>query len=59
MRNKHPGICYRCGKTVEKGKGHFEKNHGQFTGGKWRLQHTKCCLDHKIKRIADALEGGE
>ena len=25
MRNRYPGKCYWCGKTVEKGKGHFEK----------------------------------
>lgn len=25
MRNKYPGTCYRCGKRVEAGQGHFEK----------------------------------
>ena len=39
MRNKYPGICYRCGKHVEKGDGHFEK-----TKDGWRVQHAECCL---------------
>lgn len=39
MRNKFPGVCYRCGKVVEKGAGHFERyNHA------WRLQHADCAI---------------
>ena len=39
MRNKYAGKCYRCGLTVEKGKGHFER----FQGG-WRTQHAECAI---------------
>jgi hypothetical protein len=39
MRNKFPGVCYRCGKLVEPGDGHFER----FLGG-WRTQHASCAI---------------
>jgi hypothetical protein len=39
MRNKHPGTCYRCGKTVEPGAGHFERHNGG-----WRTQHAGCAI---------------
>lgn len=42
MRNKYPGVCYRCNKVVEKGQGHFEK-----TKDSWRVQHAECCLKAK------------
>ena len=42
-RNKYPGICYRCGKLVEKGAGHFER----YKYG-WRTQHADCCI--KVKK---------
>lgn len=35
MRNKHAGTCYRCGKTVEAGTGHFERRKGG-----WRVHHA-------------------
>lgn len=46
MRNKFPGICYRCGKRVEPGDGHFESG-GRQKGmlGKWRVQHAQCAID--------------
>jgi hypothetical protein len=47
MRNKYPGICYRCGKRVEKGEGHFERHQGS-----WRTQHAECA----IKARKDKLE---
>lgn len=43
MRNKYPGICYKCGCYVPVGHGFFELNRGQFEGGKWRVQCLKCC----------------
>jgi hypothetical protein len=42
MRNKHAGTCYRCGKTVEKGEGHFERHQG-----KWRVQHSSCAIERR------------
>lgn len=39
MRNKYPGICYRCNERVEAGDGHFER----FAGG-WRTQHASCAI---------------
>jgi len=39
MRNKFAGTCYRCGKTVEAGDGHFERKHR-----KWRIQHASCAI---------------
>ncbi len=44
MRNKFPGICYRCGKQVEVGAGHFEKYNDPQTGIKWRVQHAECAI---------------
>ena len=37
MRNKHSGVCYRCGKHCEAQAGHFER----YQGG-WRIQHADC-----------------
>lgn len=42
MRNQYPGICYRCGETVEAGKGHFERHRGG-----WRVQHAGCAIRHR------------
>lgn len=39
MRNRYPGVCYRCGETVAPGDGHFER----FAGG-WRTQHANCAI---------------
>ena len=50
MRNKYPGICYRCGKPVEKGEGHFERHNGG-----WRTQHAECCIKAKEEKLAAAL----
>ncbi|WP_158674526.1 hypothetical protein [Trabulsiella odontotermitis] len=50
MRNRFPGKCYRCGKLVEKGKGHFERN-----AGGWRVIHVECVLEQrKEKAVGDA-----
>lgn len=42
MRNKHPGMCYRCGKWCEAGEGHFER-----FGKGWRIQHASCAIEHR------------
>ena len=42
MRNRFPGMCYRCGKRVEVGAGHFER----FQGG-WRTQHAECAIEFR------------
>jgi hypothetical protein len=41
-RNKYPGECYRCGKNVPAGAGHFEKVKGG--PAKWRVQHVECAI---------------
>ena len=42
MRNKYPGICYRCGLAVAVGDGHFER-----LGKTWRVQHASCAIEHR------------
>ncbi len=42
MRNRYPGVCYRCNTRVEAGDGHFER----FRGG-WRTQHATCAIEHR------------
>ena len=42
MRNRYPGTCYRCGKRVESGEGHFERYRG-----KWRTQHADCAIQYR------------
>ena len=39
MRNRFPGICYRCSTRVEVGDGHFERH-----AGGWRTQHADCAI---------------
>jgi hypothetical protein len=55
MRNRYPGVCYRCGKPVPKGTGHFErlKTRGPV---RWRVQHADCCIKAR-KAKADASGG--
>ncbi len=42
MGNKFPGDCYRCGKRVEIGNGHFER-----LGLHWRAQHASCAIEFR------------
>lgn len=43
MRNKYEDICYFCGKTVLKGRGHFERiKFGTINNKKWRTIHSEC-----------------
>lgn len=59
MRNKYPGTCYRCGKPVAAGEGHFEmmryfnpKHPTQYPNApkwypdapRWRTQHASCAI---------------
>lgn len=30
MRNKYPGVCFRCGSAVPAGKGHFQREKGRW-----------------------------
>ena len=48
MRNKHPGICYRCSKPVAVGAGHFER----YNGG-WRTQHAECAIKHRLDKAKE------
>jgi len=45
VRNKYHGICYRCKKLVESGKGHFER-----FGNGWRVQHVNCAIKYRSKK---------
>lgn len=49
MRNKYPGVCYRCGLTVEAGKGHFEKIQSKSSPVKWRTQHADYAIIWRSK----------
>jgi len=51
MRNKFPGICYRCGKPVAPGAGHFERVKGSRPTA-WRTQHADCCIKAREAREA-------
>lgn len=46
MRNKYPGVCYRCGKRVEPGAGHFELIKGTYPR-RWRTQHAGCAIKYR------------
>lgn len=53
MRNQFAGTCYRCGKRVEAGEGHFERitrkhrEKGVKDPGRWRVQHAGCAITHR------------
>jgi len=46
MRNKYKGICYKCNKVVEVGKGHFERKNG-----KWLTIHANCVLQQRKEKL--------
>ena len=46
MRNRFPGICYRCGTRVEVGEGHFEKQ-----GRTWLTQHADCAIVYRDTKV--------
>ena len=45
MRNKHPGICYKCGKFVAKNEGHFERHNKG-----WRVIHVECVFQQRTEK---------
>jgi hypothetical protein len=45
MRNRFACVCYRCGKTVMPGAGHFERQ-----GNGWRTQHADCCIKARAEK---------
>ena len=45
MRNRYSGPCYRCGKNVAVGAGHFES----IPFGRWRVQHADCAIEWRGK----------
>ena len=58
MRNDYPGTCYRYGKQVETGEGHFQKLTrkdlekwdipiDQTPTPKWLLQHATCSITYR------------
>jgi len=47
VRNRYPGLCYRCGLRVEPGDGHFER----LDGG-WSTQHAECAIAYRGDRHA-------
>lgn len=54
MRNRYPGVCYRCGHMVGKGDGHFERHQGD-----WRTQHALCKREAEQARIEAAISALE
>ncbi len=53
MRNRYPGPCYRCGNTVEKGDGHFERYNGR-----WRVIHETCVREQRVEKGQYVETGG-
>lgn len=56
MRNKYPGVCYRCKTQVGAGEGHFERH-----AGGWRTQHAQCAIEARLSKLAGttpSLTGG-
>ncbi len=51
MRNRFPGVCYRCGKRVRTGEGHFERcKAGEVPlqpKARWRVQHASCAITYR------------
>lgn len=45
MRNKYPGICYKCGQTVLAGDGHFERK-----ARGWIVIHAKCVFEQRAEK---------
>jgi hypothetical protein len=55
MRNKFPGQCYRCGKQVAAGAGHFERPSTKTleklglvaVRNRWLIQHADCAIKYR------------
>jgi hypothetical protein len=50
MRNKFPGICYRCGEPVEPYGGHFERDR---VARIWRTQHADCAIAYRGTEVGN------
>ena len=48
MRNRYPGVCYRCNKPVAVGHGHFHKYKG-----KWATHHAECAIKAREEKLND------
>lgn len=48
MRNRFPGICYKCGKEVKKGAGHFERAKPPWRG--WKTIHAECAIAQRMEK---------
>lgn len=46
MRNRYAGSCFRCGKTVGVGEGHFER-----CGNHWKVQHVECVFENRRDKL--------
>jgi hypothetical protein len=44
MRNRFPGVCYRCGGHVAKNAGHFQRDRAAKC---WRTQHAECAIVYR------------
>lgn len=49
MRNRYPGVCYRCGKPVAVGDGHFHKYKG-----KWVTHHAECAIKARKEKMNES-----
>jgi hypothetical protein len=53
MRNMYADTCYRCGKIVKAGEGHFERVSKQifkkygWQSKKWITQHADCAIKYR------------
>lgn len=48
MRNHFAGTCYRCGKLVAPGEGHFQRVRGDTFGKRrWATQHADCAIKYR------------
>lgn len=54
MRNRFPGICYRCGKRCEANDGHFERQKWRpryepraRPRSVWLIQHARCAIEYR------------
>lgn len=46
MRNRYPGTCYFCQKTVEPKAGHFERR-----AGRWAVIHATCVFAQREAKV--------
>lgn len=63
MPNHYSGTCYRCGREVLGGEGHFERirdeRRGEQGGRRWRVQHAACALAARREQTAQRGAGSQ